>query len=207
MRTHRLTAMTLGWLAALVFAAPAFGATVDYDHLYQSNIPPTFRNGTDYFNLESATGTDVAAARIGAYHAASGGALITQPAHWTSHAPGNFGVKRFGFNRHLSLLSGDFGDALSRPVRNGGGIDARGPLLFAIDTGSAPGYFFPSVGDLGEGHSAFVAHVIPIDNPGTCRDSIASWNCHAVVPLPASVWLLLSGFVALGALARRRGQI
>ena len=148
---------------------------------------------------------------------------------WVETVPGaftagtNFGIQSFGFNFtgvtapsavDFIVPNGwnvdvpppnnqdGFGD-FDFIVSNGGG-NRLDPLHFSIATTEGLSSFFAlSSGNAGEGNAAFAAHVAGFTVNGSSVTS-AWFGGSTVVPVPAAVWLFVSGLLGLAGVARRR---
>jgi hypothetical protein len=213
----RLIVSFWGLVLAIVIAAPVAEATSVTYYLDQSNVESIYPDGTNYARVDiSDAGSDI---------------LFTVSVVPGVFSPGtNFGLQTFGFNLAPgapSLLAANFllpsGWSVSAGsnqdgfgnfdwVLGGTGSNRQSPLSFTIQgvTGDIlASYFDLSSNNSGQGNQYFAAHIAGfIDPTGAQGEGAVTSGFFAggtpVVPLPATAWLLLSGVVGLGALARRR---
>lgn len=176
-----------GAIAMLMATGPASAASISY-FLDQSNELP---DGVNYLQVTISDGTNGAI-----------DFLVEALEPLTSIARNNFGIQSFSFN--FGSAGGDAGNIMLpdgwRVTENSNhsefgrfdiSLDVRGnvrqdPLRFSVT-----GIGGDSVGD----YTGFAAHVADFD---AGRISSAQFGGSTVVPLPASVWLFLSGIGVLG---------
>jgi hypothetical protein len=116
----------------------------------------------------------------------------------------------------FNLLPGSGGAAAAGLTLNGGAYDISGIIVAIEAATNIAGFGVPSGISLGSGVngvtftvSPLVAGLYDMVITGVADGSsgghyLGSVTDVAVVPLPAAAWLLLSGLVGVGAMARRR---
>lgn len=186
---------------AFLASNTAQAASITYT-LDKSNVTGAFPDGAAYLQV---TLTDISGDRTEL--------TVETLDALNSIAGSNFGIQRFSFN--LSGLTLDDSTVASLPDRwrisgprqhsGFGNFDvtlqgdgrSRTDLLTVILNGSVTDFNALSGGNAGLGNSVFAAHVAGFDANG--KPGSAQFGGSAPpVPLPASIWLFLSGLGLLG---------
>ncbi len=220
-----------GLVAAVGVAAPVAEASSVTYYLNQSNSS-LFPDGTNYATVKiEDVGSDIqftVTPISGAFSPGTNFGIQEFGFNLTSNSPptllsGNFSLPlsyaSFWKESAAGQMDGfgNFAWVLSTPASQGGGLSRQSPLVFTI-TGVAGDtlatYFGLSTSNgnnpPGEGAVNFAAHIGGFLDPtgatgdGAVTSVYVGGGPPAVVPVPATAWLLLSGVAGLGALARRR---
>lgn len=184
-------------------------------------------DGTNYLKLTIWDGSDAAGKAFNGYTANSGDVVfeLQTLSSLSQYQNGKFGLDEFAFDTTMTLSqfaassfkglpsnwavgigsqnADGFGNfELAPNISKGGANSVADPLFFAISGisgDSAATYQEMSGGNAGQGNYYFAAHVINFALPGDAGTSSAWFggNVPAPVPLPAAVWLLLSGLGGL----------
>jgi hypothetical protein len=214
--------IAIQFIAIVAVATPANATSVDvgiFPHytdwggkLNQSNENTDFPDGVEYLQVTISDGI-----------AGAIDFLVETLAPLSGIADSNYGIQSFSFN------FGDSGAALAQisdlPAGwsssgdqnhsgygvfdahiSGTGGSRQDPLEFSITgvLGDTPFDYLTtfSTGNAGEGNQLFAAHVAGFHGPNGITS--AQFGGSAVVPLPATAWLLLSGISLVGPFARKR---
>jgi hypothetical protein len=189
-------------------------------------------DGSNYLKLTIWDGTDAVGRSFNGYTTGSGDVVfeLQTLAPVKQYQGAKFGLDEFAFNTTLALNqfnansfkglpsnwavgigsqnADGFGKfELTPNISQGGANNVADPLFFAIsgiNNDSAATYQELASGNPGQGQFDFAAHVINFSLP-TDTATTSAWfggNLPAPVPLPAAVWLLLSGLGGLKAASR-----